>query len=326
MTKIEAERIVVTGAGGFVGRWTVAALAERAPGASIECWVRRPPDRPIPGTATVVLDVCDAAAVTKAIRRFRPSAVLHLAAVSRIGDARAHPRETWSVNLYGTMNIAEAILAHVPHCRLVFAGSGECYGGSFARIGPILDESAPLAPANVYSVSKASADLMLGQLAYEGLIAARMRPFNHIGPGQSDQYAATAFAAQIARIEANLQPPVIKVGNLSAERDFLDVRDVAAAYAAAMLAPRAWQPGEIMNLCSGTPVSIRTVLDRLIAQASCAIAVETDESRLRAVDLPRSGGDSSRARDLLNWAPRWTLDETLATVLEDWRGRIAAGG
>ena len=157
--------------------------------------------------------------------------MVHLAAIPTIAGAVADPAAAWRVNVMGTLDLARAIHQYAPECTLIFAGSAEAYGAT-ARQGVPLKETDPLQPLNEYAATKAAADLALGALAANGLRVIRFRPFNHTGPGQTDEFVVPAFASQIARIEKGAQPPVMMVGNLDAQRDFLDVRDVVDAYVA----------------------------------------------------------------------------------------------
>jgi GDP-4-dehydro-6-deoxy-D-mannose reductase len=158
-------------------------------------------------------------------------------------------------------------------------------------------------------------------MAHDGLNAVRFRPFNHTAPGQSDQFVVPAFAAQIARIEKGLQEPVVRVGNLDAQRDFLDARDVVEAYVAALFTHGSLAPGTIVNLASGVPRRIGDILERLLLGAKAAIRVEPDPALIRANDTPRAIGDAARARALLGWLPAIPWDRTLVDVLNDQRGR-----
>ncbi len=186
------------------------------------------------------------------------------------------------MNLGGTLALARAILAHAPGCLLLFASSADGYGESF-RGGEALDEGARLAPLNPYAATKAAADLALGAMVPEGLRVVRARPFNHTGPGQAPAFAVPAFARQAARIKAGLQPPVMQVGNLEPRRDFLDVRDVCAAYALCLARGEALPPGVILNLASGQARRIGDVLADVLREAGVKARVETSAARLRPV-------------------------------------------
>jgi GDP-4-dehydro-6-deoxy-D-mannose reductase len=211
-------------------------------------------------------------------------------------------------------------MAEAPECRLLMVSSAEVYGAS-ARTGRPLDETALPAPANTYAATKAAADLAIGALAAEGLRAIRLRPFNHTGPGQSPTYVVPAFARQVALIEAGLQPPVMRVGALEPRRDFLDVRDVCAAYAAC-LRVEALEPGLILNLASGTPRRVGDILGDLLALAGVEAAIETRDALLRPSEIPVASGDAGRAAALLGWRPAIGWDATLRDVLDDWRRRV----
>jgi GDP-4-dehydro-6-deoxy-D-mannose reductase len=195
------------------------------------------------------------------------------------------------------------------------------YGGS-AKSGHLLSEHVALAPTDEYSLTKAVADLSLGVLVKRGLKCVRFRPFNHTGPGQTDAFVVPAFAKQIAMIEAGLAEPVLRVGNLEAERDFLDVRDVANAYALGVAHSDRLVSGEIFNVASGEPRRIEDILTQLLTQSSMKIEIERDQDRLRPSELPRIVGDSSHIREVLGWQPHQDFTNTLTDVLEDWRSRV----
>ncbi len=316
-------RILVTGAGGFVGAWVLRRLEIRGtPNLEILAAAHR--TEILSRVAkTVRLDVTDAAQVDALVRALKPDAVIHLAAVSHVTEAHRGPRHAWDVNLHGTMNMAEAILKHCPAARFIFVSSSEVYGGVARKLTGPLDETAPLDPLNPYAASKAAADLLVGQMAREGLNAIRVRPFNHTGPWQTERFVIPAFAAQIARAEAGIDEPVIRAGNLDARRDFLDVRDVADAYLGLAFFGRPVQPGLVLNLASGTGRRIGEVLEQLISLAKITIRMEIDPSRVRGNETPFTNAHATVIRNFLGWKPQIPWSKTLADVLDFWRNRTA---
>lgn len=315
-------RVMITGAGGFVGHHLVRALGRVCPSAEIVAMSRALGTAQRPGYSIEALDVTDRGAVMATIERLKPDSIVHLAGIASPHIAVKYPEAAWKVHVGGTINLADAIMSHAPNCWLMFVGSGMVYGAT-ARSGLPLAETATLDPLDEYGVTKAAADLALGALARRGLNCIRFRPFNHTGPGQSPAFATPSFAAQIARIEAGLQPPVIRVGNLDAERDLLDVRDVVNAYALAVSRTDTLSSGMILNIASGVPRRIGDLLGGLLAMSEAKILVEQDPERMRPNDIPRMIGDGQAARANLGWAPEIELFETLADVLDDFRSRVA---
>jgi len=300
--------ILVTGASGFVGRHLMPALAAAFPHAIL---------------ATPSIDIQDPQQVEDAVRAASPDVCVHLAAVSAIATARQDPDHAWKVNFHGTMHLAWALSQHAPDCQMLFVSTADAYGASF-KAGKPLDEHAPLAPLNVYAHTKAAADFALGGMAGQGLRVIRLRAFNHTGPGQTADFVVPAFACQIARISAGLQPPVLEVGNLNTWRDFLDVRDVCNAYVACIARRDHLAPGTILNVASGEPRRIGDMLMALAALAGVKLEIKPDPSRIRDTDIRLACGNASRARDQLGWVPAIPWTKTLQDVLEDWHGRISA--
>ncbi len=314
-------RVLVTGANGFVGPHVVSSLRHLSPQVDILATNKVACAHASIGSVNA-LDIVDRAAVDDVITRYGPTHIVHLAGIAAPMAAVADPRAAWRVNVEGALNLAHSILKNAPRCNLLFVGSGLVYGAS-ARSGLALDETTLLDPMDEYAATKAAADLALGALARRGLKCIRLRPFNHAGPGQDEAFALPSFAMQIARIEAGLLPPVIRVGNLDRGRDLLDVRDVASAYTLAVAKADTLAPGTILNIASGTAYRMRDLLDRLLALSSVQISVEQDPTRMRPVDIERIAGDASLARRLLGWAPAHDIGKTLADILDDARARVS---
>jgi GDP-4-dehydro-6-deoxy-D-mannose reductase len=318
-------RILITGANGFVGRWLREELQKVLPPAAriISAFKGGGNDVAAQSQGTevsIALDIEDEEAVAHVIMTWRPTVVIHLAAVSHVLEASASPKQTFAVNLNGTIALAWSVRKFCPEALFINIGSSEVYGSSFIGATKPLDEETLLAPTNVYATSKAAADLFIGQMSKNGLNAVRFRPFNHTGPGQAENFVVSGFAAQIARIEKGLQPPIIKVGNLEAQRDFTDVRDIVSAYvAAALLPPERFKDGVILNLSSGTARRIGDILDSLLAMSQVKIQVLEDPARMRASEVSYVAGSSAKAGHLLQWSPQIPWETTLRSVLDYWR-------
>jgi GDP-4-dehydro-6-deoxy-D-mannose reductase len=266
----------------------------------------------------VSLDVTDAEQTFAVIQAEQPTHVMHLAGISVISQANREVRRTWEVNAQGTLNVALAIKAGAPACRLIFCSSAQVYGGSF-RSGKPLAEDAPLDPENFYAASKAAADILVGQMAKAGLRAVRLRPFNHTGPGQPPTLAVASFASQIAAIERAERKPVMKVGNLSMRREFLDVRDVVDAYLRTIQRFDSLPNGTVLNISSGEAIEVDAVLKMLLAMSAKKIEVATDPALLRPNDTPIMVGNAEAAHRALGWTPRQRVADTLKSVLDYYR-------
>lgn len=313
-------RALITGAAGFVGPYVVEALrTECRTNLDIIATSKnsnRQSERILP------LDVLDVEAVRSCIARYRPSHVIHLAAMAAPRDARSDPENAWRLHVIGTLNVANAILDLVPECWLIHVSSGLVYGET-AKLSLPLDESALLAPIDDYAVTKAAADLAIGAEAHKGLKTLRMRPFNHTGPGQTDAFVVPAFASQVACIELGMAPPIIKVGNLDTERDFLDVRDVTKAYAMCACNIDEIESNTIFNVASGIPRRTGDILEWFLSHSHVKITVEHDPEKFRGNDLMRIVGTAELLRETLGWSPKYSFEDTLGEVLITCRKKLA---
>src|SRR3954465_9459625 len=259
----------------------------------------------------------DEADFAELLRRKQPEVIYHLAAQSNPQGSIADPRGTWALNLGGALNLLEAVKAAAlePRPRVVLVSSGVCYGNPPPEHLPVR-EDCPLRPNNPYSASKAAADLLgIQHFLSHGTDVVMVRPFNHAGPRQSPSYVLSALARQVAEVEAG-HASRVEVGNLDVVRDFTDVRDVVRAYR--LLAERG-APGEIYNLGSGRGTKIADALEQLRSLARAPVAVRVDPGRVRPVDLPLLIADASKLRAATGWEPRFSIEQTLADMLDGWR-------
>jgi len=291
-------RAFVTGGSGFAG----SHLLDLLPGATA-------PSRE-------ELDLLDGDAVSAAVRESAPDTVWHLAALASVGRSWEAPAETIAENVAMTVNLLEAVRTEAPEATVVLISSGEIYGPP-DRL-PV-DEEAALRPQNPYAVSKAACDLLGGQYAdATGLRVVRLRPFNHTGPGQTDDYVVGTLTRQVAEAEAaGREEALVRTGNPDSARDFSDVRDVARAYVAA-----AGLGSGVYNVASGRAVSVRELIELVRAAARIPVRHEVDPARVRAHDVPEVRGSAERLRASTGWRPEIPLDQTIADALEAWRRKL----
>ena len=265
-------------------------------------------------------DLRDAAAVHGVLAEVRPDYIFHLAAQSFVPASWRAPSDTLTTNLIGQTNIFEAVRMLELDPVIQIAGSSEEYGLVLPDEVPI-KETNPLRPLSPYAVSKVGQDLLAYQYFRSyGLKTIRTRGFNHTGPRRGEVFVTSNFAKQIASIEAGLREPVIRVGNLDAQRDFTDVRDMVRAY---WLAVTKAKHGEVYNLASGKAVTIRELLDQLLALSETKVEVEVDPERLRPSDVEILLGDFSKFKADTGWEPSIPLEQTLRDTLDFWRQKLS---
>jgi GDP-4-dehydro-6-deoxy-D-mannose reductase len=274
-------KVVVTGPAGFVGTHLRAELG----------------DAFVPYEA----DVLDEAALSDPLRD--ADAVVHLAAQSSVAASWQDAMESWHVNVDGTVRVLEAV--H-PEARVVLASTCEVYGNA-SRIPTPEDER--VAPVSPYAASKVAAELAC---VFSGRDVVVVRATNQEGPGRDDRFAVGSWTRQIARLEAE-GGGTLRVGDLSAERDIIDVRDACRAYR--LLLDRS-VPAGTYNVASGKTVTMGVVVEVLVGLADVRVQVERDEARMRPADIPRISGDPAKLRAATGWEPEIPLEQTLADALE----------
>ena len=313
-------RVLITGAGGFVGRHLSARLGRVQAAARLIGTTLFPSETVHEAVDEHYrIDLKEYERVRDLLESCRPDAIYHLAAQAFVPRSFEDPWETLENNIRAQLNIISACLDLDMQPRILIVSSAEIYGAVEPDELP-LNEDAAIRPTNPYSVSKVAQDMLALQyyLSHD-LPIMRARPFNHIGPGQNDRFVAPAFAKQIAAIEEGSCDAVIYVGNLKARRDFTDVRDIVRAY---HMIVDGGKPGEAYNIASGLAHSIRHLLDTLLRLSNIDIDVRIDPARLRPVDIPVIRGDSSKLRRDTGWQPKYSFEDTLRDVLDDCRGRL----
>lgn len=306
-------RCLITGCTGFVGQHLAAALTA----AGHECVgvARDPGSLDIPVHTADLIDPTAAEAVLRAVR---PEWVFHLAGYADNGRSYREPAAAWDGNLGVTRTLYDAVARSGRRPRILYVSSGLVYGDA----GPgehVCTEETPLRPASPYAASKAAADLLsYQQTKSPGLDVVRVRPFNQIGPGQSADYAVANFARQIVLVERGQASAVEVRGDLTARRDLTDVRDMVRAYVRLLEVGRT---GEVYNAGSGRTYVIQDILDHLIALSGAPVKIEERMDTSRKADTSVTRADTRKLREATGWKPAYSLDQTLADVLADWRGR-----
>lgn len=314
------QRILITGANGFVGQILCKILHQA--GQHVIALTGASSAAPHYAQQTVTCDIRDAAAMEQAIAEVKPTHIVHLAAITNVPLSFKEPVLTWQTNVIGSVNLLQALHNQAPDAFVLFVSSSEVYGASFKQ-GNALSENSLCQPLNPYAASKLAAEAAFNEYFRQGQPGVIVRPFNHIGAQQSADFVTASFARQIALIEAGQQEPVLKVGNLDACRDFLDVSDVCDAYMKLLQLSECHSDyPRCFNICSGQPRQIRSILDEMLAMSSVDIQVTQDPARMRPSDIPTATGNTQAMRDVTGWVPTTNLKSTLESLMNYWRNQV----
>lgn len=308
-------RVLITGVTGFVGRHLLDLLR-----ATTRWELHGCSRQAVVSVSQLKIHTVDWSAlgsVIQLIRQLQPQAVVHLAGHADAGGSFANPLAAWTGNLTPTLHLYQAIQQSGLQPRVLHVSSGAVYGSSLGQDKPV-DESCALAPMSPYAASKAAGEMAAIQYGQHFPII-RVRPFNHIGPGQSSHFALANFAEQVARIERGEVAPVLHTGNLDVERDIIDVRDMVHAY---RLLVEQGTPGEVYNAGRGHPVTMQHCVDLLIQRSRVPIELQIRAERQRPIDVLRMRISIEKLKVTTDWQPTIALSETIDTVLNDWRDRV----
>jgi GDP-4-dehydro-6-deoxy-D-mannose reductase len=310
-------RVFITGATGFAGRHLINAL----PSPEFAVYGSSFPLPPHPSEKNIFfLDLRSERDVFEVIRVVQPQWIFHLAAVSNVSHSWERRRETMETNVMGTFYLFEAAKKFVPDVRILYVSSSDVYGFIPKGENPVekaFSEEDPFHLVNPYALSKVAGELLGGFYSeIENLDVVIARPFPHTGPGQSPDFVCSDWARQVIQIERGAQEPVMRVGNLDIKRDFTDVRDTLRAY---ILLMQKGRRGEVYNICRGEGVSLRKILEMLLASSSKSVMVEQDPAKMRKADIPFLVGDNRKIKKETSWKPQIQLEETLLELLDYWR-------
>lgn len=303
-------KALITGSQGFVGRYLRRELEENGYeviGVDLQA-----------GEDTIQADLLDAEQTRKALQAARPSVIFHLAGQANVAQSWKMPQRTFACNVLAAINLMEAVREQNSQIRMVFVGSSDQYG-SLGGAGKCVKETLEMNPQTPYAVSKkAQEEIVKIYVQAYGMQLFMTRSFNHGGAGQQKGFLIPDFASGIVQIEKGLSRS-LKVGNLSARRDFTHVRDVVRAYR--MIAEKG-RPGEVYNVGSGLTYSAREVLEKLCAMANCPIPVEQDPDKMRPSDTPVLCCDHNKLTNHTGWEPNCSIEDILLDTLQDWRSRL----
>lgn len=310
-------KAMIIGGAGFVGAYLTRHLHDDL---KWEVVVTKMPQEQIEANAKVVdLNILESDKVVSLLQEEQPDYIFHLAAQSSVAVSWKNPGLTVDVNIKGAVNVLEAVRVMEKPARVLLIGSGEEYGHILPEESPI-KETNHVRPGNIYAATKACQN-MLGAIYAEAyqMDVMMVRAFNHIGPNQAPIFVVADFCKQVAEMEAGMREPVMQVGNLSAKRDFTDVRDVVRAYG---LLVQYGKAGETYNVGSGQAIAIEQILQMIVSKSALDIQIEIDPEKLRPVDVPIIEANTQKLVQMTGWKREISLEQTIQETLDYWRKEV----
>lgn len=311
-------KALVVGGAGFVGGYLIEHLIKNC---GYDVLATKLENETVENSECEVcnLNIMDSTSVSQLLNRYKPDFIFHLAAQSSVALSWKNPQLTVDVNIKGTLNLLDGIKGLDSKARLLLIGSGEEYGLAVNSSEPISEDN-PVKPGNIYAVTKATQNMLGGVYSRAfGMDIVMVRAFNHMGPRQAEMFVVSDFCKQVAEIEAGEKENIMMVGNLSARRDFADVRDVVRAYG---LLAKKGKAGETYNVGSGRAVAIQEILDMILGMANTEILVETDKNKLRPSDIPTISANTSKIKKDIGWITEIPIERTIEDTLNYWRDRV----
>lgn len=307
-------RILITGAGGFVGIYLIKELQKNPSNDIYGAIYKSTTDisNLLPADHIVSGDLTDFSFAQDLIKQTAPDVIYHLAAISVVSDDPSQTTKVMNTNSNLSFNILESTKLHAPHARFISICSANVYGLVNQSDLPI-NEAVPFRPLNAYAVSKITQEML--SLEYHlssNLDVVILRPFNHTGPGQTPSFLIPALAKQFATITNNSNPS-IEIGNIENSRDYTDVRDIARAY---VLASEKCLSGEVYNVGSGRSYKTSEIIKMFEEITSTKVEIREKDNLVRKSDVPMLVADATKFTTLTGWQPQISLETTLSDILE----------
>ncbi|KPJ72684.1 hypothetical protein AMJ52_05510 [candidate division TA06 bacterium DG_78] len=302
--------LLVTGSEGFVGGHLTKVLREESYNIVSTCYPSLLPKK----GDYIALDILDLEMTRELLKEYNPDIIFHLAAVTSVAKSFRDPPLTYNTNIIGTANILEAVKSLNKNVRFLFVSTCEVYGG-----GEHLTESSEVVLKNPYAVSKYAAELVCKNYLGGQIEIVILRPFNHTGPGQVEDFVLPTIAKQIAEIEKGKRPPLIEHGSINVKREFMNIHDIIEAY---RLAIEKCQSGEVYNIASNRGYTLADVLDILKKLSKVKFELKSDPSRMRKIDIPILIGDGTKFSELTGWQSKIKIEKTIEDLLNYWRAKI----